>query len=83
MAVFGLKPWVNPFKKISIFRLFELLNFYRLEKHVFVLEYHKRHFPGLYGQKKNVGEMVIFWPKPWINPLEKFQFFDFSNFLFL
>ena len=52
MAVFGPKPWVNPFKKMSIFRLFELLNFYRLEKHVFVLGYHKRHFPGLYGQKK-------------------------------
>ena len=24
MVVFGLKPWVNPFKKMSIFRLFKL-----------------------------------------------------------
>ena len=27
MAFFRLKPWVNPFRKISIFRLFELLAF--------------------------------------------------------
>ena len=27
MAIFGPKPWVNPFGKISIFRLFELLVF--------------------------------------------------------
>ena len=26
-AIFGPKPWVNPFKKMSIFRLFELLVF--------------------------------------------------------
>ena len=25
MAIFGPKPWVNPFGKMSIFRLFELL----------------------------------------------------------
>ena len=24
MAIFGPKPWVNPFGKMSIFRLFEL-----------------------------------------------------------
>ena len=27
MAIFGLKPWVNPIGKMSIFRLFELLVF--------------------------------------------------------
>ena len=27
MAIFGPKPWVNPFGKMSIFRLFELLVF--------------------------------------------------------
>ena len=26
-AIFGPKPWVNPFGKMSIFRLFELLVF--------------------------------------------------------
>ena len=24
MAIFGAKPWVNPFGKMSIFKLFEL-----------------------------------------------------------
>ena len=27
MAIFGTKPWVNRFEKMSIFRLFELLYF--------------------------------------------------------
>ena len=27
MAIFGPKPWVNPFGKIAIFRVFELLVF--------------------------------------------------------
>ena len=27
MAILGQKPWVNPFGKMSIFRLFELLVF--------------------------------------------------------
>ena len=27
MAIFGPKPWVNPFGKMSIFLLFELLVF--------------------------------------------------------
>ena len=27
MAIFGQKPWVNPFGKMPIFRLFELLVF--------------------------------------------------------
>ena len=27
MAILGPKPWVNPFEKMSIFRLFELLVF--------------------------------------------------------
>ena len=36
-----------------------------------VLEYRKRHFPGLYCLKRNVGKMVIFGPKPWVNPFGK------------
>ena len=27
MAIFGPKPWVNPYGKMSIFRLFKLLVF--------------------------------------------------------
>ena len=41
MAIFAPKPWVNPFGKMSILRLFEL-RIWRF----FVLEYRKPHFPG-------------------------------------
>ena len=27
--------------------------------------------------------MAIYGPKPWVNPMEKYQFFDFLNFSFL
>ena len=40
-----------------------------------VLEYHKRHFPGLYCVKKKVGKLAIFGPKPSVNPLEKISIF--------
>ena len=48
MAIFGPKPWVNPFGKMSIFRLFELLVFIVYKGVSFDVEYRKRHFPGLY-----------------------------------
>ena len=64
MAIFGPKAWVNPFAKISIFRVFELVLFiYSLERRFFALEYRKTHFPGLYCLKKKVGKMAIFGPK--------------------
>ena len=49
--------------------------FYSLERHCFVLEYRKRHFPGLYCFKKKVGKMAIFGPKPWVNPFRKISIF--------
>ena len=52
MAIFGPKPWVNPFGKMSILRLFRLFCFFGLEKRYFFLEDRKRHFPGLYCLKK-------------------------------
>ena len=69
-AIFGPKPWVNHFEKISIFRLFEIVLF-SLERRFFVLEYRKRQFPGVYCLKKKVGKSAIFGPKPWVNPFEK------------
>ena len=63
MAIFGPKPWVNPFGKMSIFRLFELLIFYSLESHFLVLEYRKRHFPFLYCLKKTSWKNGHFWTK--------------------
>ena len=47
MAIFGPKPWVNPFGKMPIFGIFELLVFTAYQGVIFVLEYHKRHFPRL------------------------------------
>ena len=75
MAIFGQKPWVNPFGKMSIFRLFSNCCFDSLESLFLSLEYHKRHFPGLYCLKKKVEKMAIFGPKPWVNPFEKMSIF--------
>ena len=83
MAIFGQKPWVNPFRKMSIFRLFELLVFIA-QKSFFFLEYRERHFPSLNCLKKKFGKMAISGTKPWLNPFKKMPvFFDFLNFLFL
>ena len=40
-----------------------------------VLDYRKKHFPGLYCLKKKVGKMAIFGPKPWVNPFGKMLIF--------
>ena len=50
-AIFRPKPWANPFGKMSIFRLFDLLVFIPYKGVFFVLEYRKRHFPGLFCQE--------------------------------
>ena len=75
MAIFGPKPWVNPFWKNVNFSTFWTSCFYSLERCFFVLEYDKRHFPGLYCLKKKVGKMAIFGPKPWVNPFGKMSSF--------
>ena len=84
MAIFGPKPWVNLFGKVSIFGLFEVLFFYSLERRFFVVEYRKIHFPGLYCLKRKVGKMVIFGPKPLVNPFGKMSIFRlFELFVFV
>ena len=84
MAIFGPKPWVNTFGKMSIFPLFELLVFIA-QKNVFLaLEYHKRLFPGLYFLKKKVGKMAIFGPKQWVTPFGKMSIFrSFELYVFI
>ena len=69
----GLTPW----EKMTIFRLFKLLVFFRVERRFFVLEYRERHFPGLNYLKRKVQEMAIFRPKPWVNPFGKMPIFGF------
>ena len=81
MAIFGPKPWVNPFGKISIFGLFEILDLIPQKGVFFVLEYRKKHFPGLYCLKKQVGKMAIFRPKPWVDPFGKMSIFGLFKLL--
>ena len=81
MDIFGPKRWVNPFRKMSIFRVFELFS-YILKRHFFVLECHRRHFRGLYClKKKEVRKMAIFGPKPCLNPLGKTSIFRLCELL--
>ena len=81
MANFGRKPWVNPFGKMSFFRLWTFC-FYSLERRFFVQEYHKGHFPGLYCQKKKLEKLPFLDLNHWLTPLKKCQFSDFLNFFF-
>ena len=48
-----------------------------------MLEYDKRHFPGLYWLKKKVGKMAIFGPKPWVNPFRKMSIFGLFKLVFI
>ena len=77
MAIFGPKPCVNPFGKMSVLRLLELLFFwprkavFRLQKRFIVLEYRKKHFPALYCFKKKVEKMAIFGQNHGLTPLKR------------
>ena len=82
MAILGLKPWVNPFRKMSIFRGFKLLlfiayigvfSFYNILKDIFLANI----------AKKKVEQMAIFDQNHGLTLLAKYQFFDFLKFLFL
>ena len=75
MAIFGPKPWINPFGKMPIFRFFALFVFIAYKGVFFVLEYRKRYFPGLNWLKRKVEKMAIFGPKPWDNPLGRMSIF--------
>ena len=57
--------------------------FLQPRKAFFVQEYHKRHFPGLYCLKKKLKKRPFLDQNHGLTPLEKGQFFDFLDFLFL
>ena len=61
MNILGPKPRVNPFEKMSIFRFFLTSCFYSVEIRLIVLEYRKRHFPGLFCLKKTTWKNGHFW----------------------
>ena len=68
-------PAPSPLWKNVNFSTFWTSCFYSLERRFFVLEYRKRHFPGLNCLKKKVGKMALFGPKPWVNPFGKMSIF--------
>ena len=71
------------FAKMAIFRLFEL-PFLKPTNAFFILEYRKTNFPSLYcPKKKKLKKRPFLDQNHWVTPLEKWQFFDFLNFLFL
>ena len=81
MAIFGLKPWVNPFEKMLIFRLFEFFVLIA-QKGVFSCQnIVKETFLAYIAEKKKVGKMAIFGPKPWVNPFGKMLIFRFFELL--
>ena len=80
MAIFWPKAWVKPFGKIWTFWLLNF--FYSLKRSFFVLQHRKRHFPGLYCEKKKVGKMAIFGPKAWVNAFGKMSIFRIFQLLF-
>ena len=83
MAIFGPKAWVNPFGKMSIFRLFELLVFIAQKGDFPFQNIVKDIFLGYIALKKKVGKMAIFRPKRQVNPFGKMSIFDFLHQLFL
>ena len=71
----GLTPW----EKSNFF--FLTFDFYRLKRCVFVLQYRKAHFSGLYWLK-DCGKWPYFDQNHGVsNPLEKCQYFDFLDYL--
>ena len=75
MAILGPKPWVNPFGKMSIFRLLELLVFIAYKGALSFQIIVKVNFLTNIALKKRVGKMAIFGPKPWVNPFAKMSIF--------
>ena len=74
MAIFAQKPWVNPFGKMSIFRLFELLVFIA-QKGVFSFQNIIKDIFLAYISKKKSCKIDIFGKIPWVNPFGKMSIF--------
>ena len=82
MANFRPKLWVNPFGRMSIFLLFELLNFI-VKKGFFPSRILLKTFSWPILPKKKLQKWTFLDQNNGLTPLQKSQFFDFLNFLFL
>ena len=79
---FSTKNKRQPLWKNVNFSTFSTACFNSLERRFFLLEYRKRHLPGLYCLKKKGGKMAIFGQKPLVNPLEKMSIFRLFQLFF-
>ena len=80
MAIFGPKPWVNPFEKMSIFRLFVFMGqkvvslFQNIVKDIFL---------AYIAKKEKLQKRPFLDQNHGLTPCQQCQFFDFLNVLFL
>ena len=83
MTIFGQNSGLTPLEKCQFFDFLKFL-FLQPTRRLFVPEYRKRTFPGLYCLRKKKFEK---WPfldqNHALTPLEQCQVFDFLNFFFL
>ena len=82
MAIIRAKPWVNPFEKMSIFRLYGLSVFIAQKGVVSFQNIIKDSFLA-YIAKTKVQKWPFLDQTDGLTPLENCQFFNVLNFLFL
>ena len=75
--------WPNPFKKILIFRLYYLVVFIVYEDVFSFWNMVKHIIPSFFWWNKKMEKLPIFDQTHKLTPLEKCQFFDLINLLFL
>ena len=80
MAIFGPKPWVNPFAKMSILGPFELVVFMPYKGAFSFQNIVKDIFLAYIGKKKKLEKWPFLDQNHELTPLQKCQFL---NFLFL
>ena len=83
MAIFGPKPWVHSFGKLSLFRLFELFVFIAQKGDFSFYNFVKDIFLAYITFKKKQEKCPFLDQNYGLTALKKCQFFDFLNFLFL
>ena len=83
MAVFGPKPWVNPFGKIPILLLFQLGVFIGWKGFFSRQNILKDIFLAYFTYFNEIKKLAIFYQNHGLTFLKKSQFFHFFNFLFL
>ena len=75
MLIFGPKPWVHQFGKMSIFPFFELLVFIAQEGVFLVQNIVKDIFLAYITSKGKVEKWPFLKLKPWVNPFGKMSIF--------